>query len=135
MHRVLPAFALCALCFGCSYKPPPPPKTVKISGKILLPDGRPLQAGRVAFKPAQPGRQEAYSEIESDGSFTLTSYNKDDGAVPGDYVVTIELISYKSGALQHVRAPVPAKYLDAKTSDLRAEVKEDLAEPLVLRMR
>lgn len=133
MKRLTPLLAL-LLFVGCkSYTPGDPPSTVAVGGKVTLPSGSVLTGGRVIFKPKEAGKQEAVGEINKDGSYKLTSYNKDDGAVPGEYTVVIEKVSYKTGSAVEVRASVPAKYLSSQTSDLVVTVKEAGDYPIRLK--
>lgn len=114
------------MAIGCSskYEPTAAPKTTPVNGKITLANGSPLTGGRVIFKPKDKGMQEALAEIDKDGSYKLSSYNKGDGAAPGEYVVVIEKLSYKNGAPTNVRADVPQKYLNEASSDVIVTVKE-----------
>lgn len=119
---------------GCNtYTPPPPPKTVQVSGKITLASGVPITAGRVVFKPQTAGMQEAIGEINPDGTYSLTSYNKGDGAVPGTYIVTFDNTSYKTGKPVVVRLNVPLKYYSDKTSDVLVNISEAGDYPINLR--
>jgi hypothetical protein len=78
---VLAAFVLAGA--GCGG----PLKTVKVEGIVTL-DGKPLPAATVTFVPVGDGRA-ASGRSENDGSFRLTTYRTDDGALPGDYKVTV----------------------------------------------
>lgn len=119
---------------GCGrYKPPAPPSTVAVKGKILLPSGSPATGGRISFKPKNPALQTGISEIEKDGSFNATSFNKGDGLMPGEYVAVLEPVSYKTGSAVSVRG-IPPKYQSASSSDLVINV-DKAEENLVLRMR
>ena len=67
---------------------------------------------------------EAFGEIQADGSFALTTNQRDDGAAPGTYLVTIEPYSYKTGHLRVLKPfPVPQRFWEAETSGLIIEVK------------
>src|SRR3954463_7915283 len=58
-------------------------------GKVLLPGGAPLKAGRVELIPVkEPGRI-AYGDLAANGSFALQTRTPGDGAVPGEYKVRI----------------------------------------------
>jgi hypothetical protein len=63
------------------------PKPVKVEGVVTL-DGKPLPAATVTFVPAGDGRA-ASGRTEQDGTFRLTTYRTDDGALPGEYKVTV----------------------------------------------
>ena len=123
-----PLLVISGLLVGCGARQQvPPPPTVPVGGKVYLPGGAPLTGGRIVYKPKEVGRQEASGEIGTDGSYKLTSYNKDDGAVVGDYVVVIEPISYKTGAAVPVNANIPKKY-QSSSSDLIVTVKEGASD-------
>lgn len=125
-----------ATLVGCSGHFGPgsaPPQTFGVQGKVVLANGSPLPAGRITFHPKETGKPEATGEI-SNGSFRLSTFGKDDGAVPGQYDVSITGVSYKTGK-PVTAAEVPQKYQDPKSSGLSAEVKaeENSIPPLVLR--
>ncbi len=63
-------------------------KPVKVHGVLTL-DGKPLAGATITFTPAQGDGKPAYGRSESDGSFLLTTFKPDDGALPGDYKVTV----------------------------------------------
>lgn len=118
------------LVVGCSKSEPiPPPLTTPVSGKVISSSGSAITAGRIIFKPKEAGKQEAVAEINSDGTFKLSSFAKDDGAVPGEYKVVFEKVSYKTGSAVAVKADIPQKYL--KESDLVVVVVEGQTDYLI----
>jgi hypothetical protein len=91
---------------------------------VLLANGEPLRAGEITFHPKETVGAEASAELESDGSFQLTTAVKNDGALPGYYLVSISPYSMKTGRATATQAHlVPAKYAAPETSELTAEVK------------
>jgi len=62
-------------------------KTVKVEGVVTL-DGKPLPAATVIYVPVGDGRA-ASGRTDQDGIFRLTTFRTDDGAVPGEYKVTV----------------------------------------------
>jgi hypothetical protein len=75
---------------GCSESPYP---LAKVRGKVLI-DGVPLSAGKVLFAPIAQGESNdagkpAIGLLATDGSFTLTTYDDEDGAIVGEHWVTI----------------------------------------------
>lgn len=64
-------------------------KPVKTEGIITL-DGKPVEGATVTFVPEAGGGPSASGITGSDGVFRLTTRNHNDGALPGDYKVTVE---------------------------------------------
>jgi hypothetical protein len=64
--------------------------TYAVTGKILLPDGKPLTEGQVTFTPTKKdvGRV-AMGKVQPDGSFVMTTYKPEDGVAEGEYDVAI----------------------------------------------
>jgi hypothetical protein len=121
-HRLLPlplvlSAPLCALLLlGCGDGRP---ERATISGHVLI-DGQPLTRGSVLFVPAR-GRP-AGSAIDENGRFELTSFEKGDGAVLGEYRVAIRGAEYLSETL--IKWHAPKKYANVDTSGLTATVDE-----------
>ncbi len=78
---------------GCGMDPAsiPPPATIEVTGKAMLPNGQPITSGRINFSPPDGSiaGTESYSNINSDGTFKLQSFGGRDGAMPGTYKVFI----------------------------------------------
>lgn len=70
---------------GCGSGSNPP---VPVSGKVVL-EGKPVEGAVVTFHSKDPGGRSASGRTGSDGTFKLTTVKTDDGAPPGDYVITI----------------------------------------------
>ena len=72
---------------GCSEQHPP---TAAVHGKVTL-NGKPLPVGAVMFSPISTKEKSrpAYGEIQPDGTFTLGTYDKEDGAIVGKHTVTV----------------------------------------------
>ena len=128
---------LCALTvFGCG---PKRPETASVSGRVTY-QGKPVAEGRIVFHP-EDGRRPAMAAINSDGSYRLTTFESEDGALPGKHRVTIKAVrvvggapvdelSKQSGEYVPNNAPlptlewlVPEKYSNLNTTTLTAEVK------------
>jgi hypothetical protein len=93
MRTGLAFFSLAAFCVlhaGCSK---PPHDLAPVHGKVTI-DGTPLTAGRLMFAliangdPFHSGKP-AFGTIQADGSYDLTTYASDDGAIVGRHWVTI----------------------------------------------
>src|SRR5690348_7516913 len=61
-------------------------ETAPASGKVLL-DGKPLSRGTVTFVP--PRGRVANGDIQSDGTFKLSTYRSNDGAIVGKHKATV----------------------------------------------
>jgi hypothetical protein len=84
---VLSVLAMTAGCSGSSFDLAP------VTGQVTI-NGQPFSQGRVMFAPiAQGGAKEvgkpAFGILASDGSFKLTTFEADDGAVVGEHWVTV----------------------------------------------
>ena len=122
---------------GCSGDPNMP-KLVKVHGKVTY-NGKPLDGGRVVFTPVagkggETG-QNATGEIDSDGTYELTTFNTGDGAILGQHVVTVVSREKreipKPDANSHIKYELPksltpAKYATADKSPLRCTVVEGM---------
>jgi hypothetical protein len=100
--------------------------TAEVTGQVTY-DGEPLPQGVVIFEPAT-GRA-ASGQIRPDGSFTLGTYEKADGAVLGRHraaVIAREEVAEESPgaplAPRVGRSLIPETYGDTATSGLEFEV-------------
>ena len=91
--------------------------TAPVKGKVTY-KGQPLTVGTISFEPENSGR-EATGEIKSDGSFVLTTYKKEDGAVLGMNRVQV------SAGSKAARVVVPAKFQNYGSSKIQVEVSVD----------
>lgn len=125
---------LAAGCGGSEDRTPVHPA----GGTVLL-DGKPFAKATVVFLPAKPqGRSPEdpaaaarVAETDDQGRFTLSTYEADDGAPAGEYVVTVQPAPPASVEDTDGRPPVAprpsaalAKYGTAKTSPLKFTVKD-----------
>ena len=65
-----------------------------VSGRVLLPDGKPAEHALVVLHPVgetAEGAGKPHAKVSADGTFKLTTYDADDGAPAGEYRVTVEL--------------------------------------------
>jgi hypothetical protein len=106
---------------------PSGPEMASISGKVTY-DGKPVPKGTITFIPVIPAGRNAVGVIGPDGSYSLQTEKPGDGALLGDYTVTIS--AHDEAVLDYIPAtPVkpkllaPAKYENPKTTDLKATVK------------
>jgi hypothetical protein len=96
-------------------------ETASVRGTITL-DGKPVSAGTVVFTPAR-GRG-ATGALSSDGTFVLSTYGNNDGAIVGQNKVVIapppedERGNHPPGYVA-----IPQRYQNGESSGLKADVK------------
>jgi len=104
-------------------------ETCTVTGTAKLKDGTPLARGRIILTGGPAG---ANGRIEEDGSFTIGTYDVDDGAKPGTYKVLVvgattpETRTYEQtmqGIGEEPKSLIHPRYAAVETSDLRVEVK------------
>ena len=110
----------------------------RVSGRVTR-QGQPLTKGTVNYLPvdAQTGHP-ATGEIQPDGTYTLTTKDPGDGALVGDYRVTINLVEVDDSRLEkmpggiprldqpnkvQVKSLVPPKFSDPGQTGLKAKVE------------
>ena len=81
------------------------PDCVPVSGQVLI-DGKPVPGGMVRFVP-EKGRP-ATADIQSDGRFTMKTFEEGDGVLPGKHIVTV--IATKDISSSKRRWFAPRKY-------------------------
>jgi hypothetical protein len=89
-------------------------KVEKVSGTVTF-NGKPLAGATVLFSPDDPNKTPAVGKTNDAGDFELSTFIAGDGAALGKYRIVIS--TKPEGA-------IPAKFGDAKTTGLTAEVKE-----------
>jgi hypothetical protein len=122
---------------GCS-RDPNMPKLGRVHGKVTY-KGKPVESGTVTFNPV-PGKggetgQNATGQIESDGTYVMTTFSTGDGAIVGQHVVAVvvrekgseNLGKPKPDGTIDYRMPkivTPSKYASVETSPLLCTVRE-----------
>lgn len=85
-------------------KVPVTPKTTKVGG-VLLFDGKPAPRFEVELKLYEKGHEPTPTQmipkcvVGENGKYQFSSYGQDDGAVPGEYVLSIEWLKIGRGTL------------------------------------
>jgi hypothetical protein len=122
---------------GCGNKRLP---VAPAQGQVFY-QGKPLAFGSVMFQPSvgPPAR----GVIQSDGSFQLSTYGTNDGAVVGPHKVRIACFetqrpsngapAARQGEVGVGRSLIPQKYSNFDTGGLRVEVKA-ANEPFVFKL-
>ena len=133
------------LLFGCSQNEHPELRQVK--GTILY-NGDPVGEAAVAFYNDKSLRLAA-GRTDADGKFYLTSFNNNDGALPGEHVVVVsktessaaeeapklsmdEAANVRQPKPRIVRKLLPAKYASVDTSPLKVTVEADQPNDVTL---
>ena len=100
-------------------------------GKVTYPDGTPISAGRVNFRPVDdPAPVVARGELAEDGTFELTTFDEGDGALEGRHLAIV-MPRYKFDVERHVEyiaAEIDPRYYNYETSGLEFTVTDDAAE-------
>lgn len=119
------------------------PATVSAGGIVLL-DGQPLEGASIVFSPVAPGEHAASAVSGRGGEFELKAFPSKAGAVPGEYHIGVtktvdvgpaaalkpEAFGEDAGHAESSPAPreyknlIPAKFENAETSGLKAEIPE-----------
>jgi hypothetical protein len=110
------------------------PATAPVAGTVLH-DGKPLADAAVLFEPLAGGVP-ARGSTDSDGRFTLSTFDRNDGALVGRHRVAISKVTTANVAVDEFgleAAPPPAgleqksllrrRYADPATSGLEAAVE------------
>lgn len=101
-------------------------KPVKAEGMVLV-DGKPLANATIVLIPCGEDGYPAVGKTDKDGKYQLTTFNRNDGALPGTYVVTVAKKT-KDGL-----SKLPAVYGGADTTPLRYVVPSPGSVVLSLR--
>ncbi len=112
--QALVLMAALGACVGCQKKHP---GLVPVSGTVTL-DGKLLTMGEVRILATN--HRPAIGRIKSDGSFTLSCFDLNDGAPTGNHLATVtavELIDERSR-----RWHAPKRYANEIDSNLRVTI-------------
>ena len=114
-------------CVACSGEKR---KLYPVRGKVLF-DGKPAEGALVTLQALDNSSQmSAYprAQVKPDGSFSIATYQLEDGAQPGDYKVVIMWMPENARQLlmegKLLVNKLPPQYADAKTTPLEVHVKE-----------
>lgn len=130
--KTLLGAAIIVVLSGCGE---PPPHMVAVRGRVTY-KGQPVASGTVFFCPTSAARnghtRPATGQLGQDGTYRLSSFGEEDGALPGEYAVAVE--SFTGGSVDPFNKRttwlVPQRYADPGQSGLRANVPADARGPL-----
>lgn len=100
------------------------PKTVAVTGKVVVQGGTPLTGGLVQFVPVHGSAHTVMGEIRPGGHFeliTVVGRTKVPGAVEGDYQVTVLPVTKKS-QIHAVRWDQKAKVVAARDNHVAISI-------------
>lgn len=88
-RRLLLVASSCLLVsvLGCGFGDGRPAR-VPVSGIVTL-GGNPVEGALVTFVPKSPDGESAVGTTDAGGRYVMTTFEKDDGAVPGEYFVKV----------------------------------------------
>ncbi|MEW4452409.1 hypothetical protein AB1L30_06955 [Bremerella sp. JC817] len=95
-----------------------------VTGKVLLSDGSPADTGVIKFRTVSDKGEEvkAFGQIQSDGSFQLTTFEEGDGAILGEHEALLFLPAIGDGQRPMKTKSFPTKYRNYETSGLKFNV-------------
>ena len=93
------------------------PRRVRVAGQVLI-DGDPITLGNIRIVPADA--RAATGSIGPDGTFTLTTFETNDGCVPGTHRVVIT--AFETISAGAIRWMAQLKYRDLDTSELSVTI-------------
>lgn len=99
--------------------------TYPVSGRVIFADGSPVRTGFIELQ-SDEHRVNARGTIARDGSFQLTTFDPNDGAVAGSHrAVIVQFLAQENlPAIPHDHGkPVSLKHADYATSGLTFEVE------------
>ena len=125
---------------GCSSSNKP----VEVNGVVLL-DNEPVAEATVLFIPDGNVGQPAHGMTDENGKFQLTTFKENDGAIPGNYKVTVtksvpppqppeadpgdskSVVAHFKAIKQHKKekSPLPGIYANVKTTPFQYTVPVD----------
>ena len=109
-------------------------KTSSVSGRVTY-KGKAVPNANISFTPVEGATRAATGLTDSDGRFTLGTFSTSDGALPGNYRISIiargpdrppkpgETGSGMPGEMMPGDPIIPTKYFAPDTSGLTHEVK------------
>ena len=108
------------------------PDLVPVEGTVTLNGGAMPEGGQgnVTFSPADGKGNTATGLMDADGNYRMSTFEPDDGVLPGAYNVTVVWVSRgsgdpKTGVLTPPASMINERYSNPETSGLTAKVDAD----------
>ncbi|MBI1900204.1 MAG: hypothetical protein HYS13_03685 [Planctomycetia bacterium] len=102
-----------------------------VTGELFV-DGQPAFEAFVylhAVKEDSEHLMQPYGQVDKDGKFAIATYVSGDGAPPGEYILTIEWLTFQPFGNQWGGPDkLGDKYSDPTKSELRVTVKEEATQ-------
>ena len=117
------SIVLVGFLVGCGGEPPLP----SASGTVTY-EGKPVEGATVTFSN-ESAAVVATGKTDADGKFTLHTYLKGPGAMPGSYQVTVRKTNHDEAALRTTNAPAPAEPQGGDIGEMMAAAMESPVEP------
>jgi hypothetical protein len=121
VNRLAIVLLLAVVSVGCGKGDP----YVPVTGTVKYSDGSALKGFErmVTFQPmpSGPGTKGASSLIADDSTFSLRTLRPGDGALPGNYVVTVHAVD----AVRDGKSLVAEVFTNAQSTPLKATVTAD----------
>lgn len=112
--------------------------TYPVAGKVQYRNGKPVRGGVIEFRSENPAAEglNARGQIADDGSFRLSTYGKDDGAIEGQHrAIVVPAISEAMKKDDEKRPPprlIAARYQSFERSGLQFTVQPGSNQPLTI---
>jgi len=109
------------------------PKTVSVKGTVLY-KGVALTDANVEFVP-ESGRP-ASGTTDANGEFTLTTFENNDGVIPGQHMITVQKLQKNESTDPYAeqKSLIPTKYSQLRTTPLTQTVTDGENAPLKIEL-
>lgn len=123
------AVALLTAITGCGDSSQPSIKLQPVKGNVRL-KGQPTPGAIVTFHPvnAPTAAKTPFGVVGLDGTFQLATERPNDGAEPGEYVVTVSWPKSSGGDNNDGPERIPARYLATTSTPLKVTVQSSADE-------
>lgn len=129
LRRVLCLTALTLICTGCGTDDSLPARA-PVAGTVFY-QGQPVEQGTITFHPEDESVNPASSSLGAGGEFQLSTFERHDGAIPGQFtvVITAREDTADVGTVPQ-KSLIPEKYSDLQSSPLKITIPEEGNEEL-----